>query len=93
LIEFDYYGFQKQSDFIPFIFNQVQAYLAVGDVRGVYSRFYNNACDILEQLQKIKEEIDAEIMPDLSDLWKLNQKCSEYKIFAQYVAQVFYKLK
>lgn len=93
LIEFDYKGFQKQFDLLPDIFDLVQVYLAAGDVRGVYAQFYENAGDILVRLLSVKQETDAGAMPDLQNLWKLNQKCAEYTIFAQYVAQVFYGLK
>ena len=93
LIEFDYNSFQIEAGFIPAIFTHVQMYLATGDVRGVYKQFYENAGDILERLETIKIDVGAGILPSLDHLWRLNQKCSEYKLFSQYVSEVFYKIK
>jgi hypothetical protein len=93
LIEFDYNSFQIEAGFIPAIFTHVQMYLVTGDVRGVYKQFYENAGDILERLETIKVDVDTSIFPNLVLLWRLNQKCSEYKLFGQYVSEVFYKIK
>jgi len=93
LIEFDYPGFQLETGLIPSIFAKVQDYLARGDVRGIYNEFYNNTGQILEMLRTLKKDMDAGISPNLAMLWRLNQRCSEYKLFGQYVAEVFYRIK
>jgi len=93
LIEFDYPGFQIETGLIPSIFVKVQEYLARGDVRGIYNEFYYNTGHILKMLHTLKKDMDAGIFPNLAMLWRLNQRCSEYKLFAQYVAEVFYSLK
>jgi hypothetical protein len=93
LIEFDYARFQKESGLIPSIFEKVKKYLVCGDIRGVYNEFYNNTGQILETLYTIKKDVDSGISPDIPTLWRINQRCSEYKLFSQYVAEVFYSLK
>jgi len=93
LIEFDYYGFQKKFVLIPSIVDKVQFYLSSGDVRGVYREFHDQTGQILDLLYNLKKDIDSGNLPNLSNVWRLNQKFSELKIFSQYVAEVFFKLK
>ncbi|MCP5105277.1 MAG: hypothetical protein GY950_17950 [bacterium] len=93
LLSFDYIGLQRQKNLVPSIFEDVQAFLGAGDVRGLYHRIYNNAFDMLERLRTIQKDLDAGQFPQLSNLWRINQKCSEYKLFGQYVARVFFKTR
>jgi hypothetical protein len=92
LIEFDYTEFQKKSGFLSSIFSDVKAYLSSGDVRGVYKQFYHNIGDLLSDMNNLKTDIESGIAPNLDKIWRLNQKCSEYKLFGQYVAEVFYQI-
>ena len=93
LIEFDYARFQEENELVPVIFEKVKKYLITGDVRGVYSEFYSGTGQILETLTTLKKDIDAGVLPKLSSLWRINQKFSEVKLFAQYVAEVFFSTK
>ncbi len=92
LYSFDYWSFQEKRSLNPVIFEKVQLYLMFGDVRGVYSEFYSQTSEILKDIQAVKTVVDAEIMPNVSDLWRINQKYAEFKLYAQYVAEVFYSL-
>ena len=89
LIAFDYDKFQEERGLIPLIFNDVKGYLKNGDLRGVYARELSGALDILTLLELIKEAIDADRLPAMNDLWRLNQKYGEALYFGQYVAEVF----
>lgn len=93
LILFDYQIFQEKKDLNSIIFSQVWHFLAAGDVRGIYNQFYNKADQILDALYMLKEQVDAGVMPDVSNVWRLNQQYAEFKLFGQYVAEVFYSLK
>ncbi len=86
---FDYEKFQEERGLIPLIFNDVKGYLQYGDIRGVYDRELSGVLDILTLLEKIKEAIDANRLPAMNDLWRLNQKYGEALYFGQYVAEVF----
>ncbi len=92
LYAFDYWNFKGKRSLNPVIFEKVQWHLMFGDVRGVYSEFYSQTSEILEDLQAVKIVVDAETMPNVSDLWRINQKYAEFKLYAQYVAEVFYSL-
>jgi len=93
LIEFDYVDFQKQGSLNPTIFDRVANHLGRGDVRGIYSESYLCLAELLEILKSIKKDTESNVLPDLSTLWRANQKFSETKMFGQYVTEVFYSLK
>jgi len=93
LIEFDFSTFQNNNGLIPSIFEKVEMFLSCGNVRGVYKEFYFSTFRILEELRTIKKDVDSNILPDISTLWRINQTFSEVKLFGQYVAEVFYSIK
>ncbi len=93
LLNFDYDSFQKENGFFPVIFEKVKGYLAAGEVTGIYNELHSNTGYILDLLYVLKKGIDAGTFPDISTVWSVNQKYSEVKLFGQYVAQVFYRIK
>jgi hypothetical protein len=93
LLNFFYESFQQKNDLFPVIFAKVKGFLASGNVTGIYNEFYSYTGEILDLLYLLKKDIDAEIFPDISTAWSVNQKYSEIKLFGQYTAQIFYSLK
>jgi hypothetical protein len=93
LVRFDYDSFQEERGLFPVIFEKVKGFLATGDVTGIYNEFYSYTGYILDLLYTLKKDIYAEIFLDISTVWSINQKYSEFKLFGQYVAQVFYSIK
>jgi len=93
LLNFDYDLFQQENGLFPVIFEKVKGFLAVGNVTGIYNDFYSYTGEILDLLYLLKKDIDAGIFPGISTVWSVNQKYSEFKIFGQYVARVFYSIK
>ncbi len=93
LLNFDYDSFQQESGLFPVIFAKVKGFLAVGDVTGIYNEFYSYTGHILDLLYLLKKDIDAGIFPEISTVWSVNQKYLEFKIFGQYVARIFYRIK
>jgi hypothetical protein len=92
LLSFNYDSFQEENGLFPVIFEKVKGFLAAGNVTGIYNEFYSYTGHILEVLYIIKRDVDSEIFPDISNVWKVNQKYSEVKLFGQYVAMVFYNI-
>jgi hypothetical protein len=93
LLNYDYDSFQQENDLFPVIFEKVKGFLAVGNVTGIYNEFHSYTSEILDLLSTLKKDIDSEIFPDISTLWSVNQKYSEFILFGQYVARVFYCIK
>jgi hypothetical protein len=93
LLNFDYDSFQKENGFFPVIFEKVKGYLAAGDVTGIYNELHSYTGYILDLLYVLKKDIDAGTFPDISTVWNVNQKYSVFRLFGQYVAQVFYRIK
>jgi hypothetical protein len=93
LLTFNYDSFREENSLSPVIFEKVKGFLAAGNVTGVYNEFYSYTGHILDLLYTLKKDVDSEIFPDISNVWKVNQKYSEVKLFGQYVAQIFYFIK
>jgi hypothetical protein len=93
LLNFNYDSFQEESGLFPVIFEKVKGFLATGNVTGVYNEFYSYTGHILDLLYTLKKDVDSEIFPDISTVWKVNQKYSEVKLFGQYTANIFYRIK
>ena len=93
LINFDYDAFQKENGLFPSVFARVKDFLSMGNVTGVFNEFYLYTGQILDLLYTLKREVDAEIFPTLSTVWRVNQQYSGFKLFGQYAAQVFYRIK
>lgn len=90
LMNFNYTSFQESNGLNSVIFNKVEAYLISGDVRGLYHQILGDTQSILDQLNVIKSAVDAEVIPNNSELWQLNQSYSETLLFGQYTAEIFY---
>jgi hypothetical protein len=92
LLNFDYGGFQEEKGLNLTIFENVKNYLSRGDIRGIFSNFLANSESILEQLYAIKEWLDADKLPEISILWRVNQTYVEAHLFGQYTSEVFYDI-
>lgn len=92
LAAFDYDGCQKKNDLNPGVLAEVKAYLAAGDVRGLFDRILEDAAQILAALTKIKAAVDAGTTPDLPTLWQLNRQYYDTILFGQFAAEIFYEI-
>ena len=89
----DYKGLQKTLDAAIFYLEQARfTYLQLKNQAAgtpynqeVISRLLNFDYDSCQQ--------ENGIFPDISTVWGVNQKYSEFKLFGQYVARVFYSIK
>jgi len=90
LMAFNYTLFQGSKGLKSVIFNEVETYLSSGDVRGVYHQLEVDTQSILDQLTVIKAAVDAEVIPETSDLWQVNKSYCETLLFGQYAAEIFY---
>jgi len=89
LFFFDYYNFQAKRNLNPRVFREVINYLSYGDIRGVYSALYRRTSKILADLEKIAPAVMEGTLPDMRQMWSLNQYYAETLLFGQYVAEVF----
>lgn len=92
LMNYYYTSFKGSKGLNSVIFNKVETYLICGDVRGLYHQLLADTQSILEQLTVIKSIVDAEVIPENSNLWQVNQTYSETLIFGQYAAEIFYNV-
>ena len=92
LLSFDYTGFQSEKGMNESIFKTVESYLSKGDVRGFFTLLLSNSEQILTRLYTIKESVDTDTFPGLSNLWRVNQVFSETLFFGQYGSEVFFEI-
>ena len=89
---FDYKSFAIKKGLNSAVFSTVEKYLANGDVKGVYEKFFNDTAEINILVLRLKVSSEGE-PTDLESLWRINQKYSEALLFGQYVAEVFMAIK
>lgn len=89
---FDYYSFQQAKGLNGFIFDQAETYLGTGDVRGIYHKILSDSQTIIDKLTVVKSVIDTGLLPETSDLWRLNQSYSDTQLLGQYAAEVVYDI-
>jgi len=89
LNSFDYDGFLQGRKLNPAVFQEVREFLSKGDVTGSVRSIYSKTCFILPLLYRIKFDIDRKTLPEISNLWELNQAYSNSLLFGQYIAWIF----
>jgi hypothetical protein len=92
LMAFDYAGFMEKWGLNSAVFNQVEEYLQKGDITGMYKCIYIELAAITQMLQHIRDELSSGKLPEMSVLWKLNERCSQTLLFGQYMSRVFYTI-
>ncbi len=93
LKNFDYEGLRVKNSLNKTIFAEVENYLRNGDITGTLKRFYSGVTVIEGLLMQIKDDVTAERLPELSNVWKVNEVASDNLLFGQGVSRVFYELK
>jgi hypothetical protein len=92
LTAFDYRAFQQSRAAYSIAFIATRIYLAAGDVRGLFMHIKAGTGQILGMLMDIKAAVDMEKFPELSVLWRLNQKTAEIMLTGQFAAEIFDKI-
>lgn len=92
LANFDYASFRETKNLNISIFQQVETYLAAGDIRGVYHKMVTDTGRLLEMLNRIKTAVAAGTLPQMEDLWTVNEAFAEILLFGQYSARIFYEI-
>jgi len=85
LKNFDYDTYGKTFDLNPRVFAQVRRLLAKGDVRGLFQEIEKRFRTLAGYLVTSR----TEIIPEKTDLWRINQTYAETLLFGQYAAEIF----
>ena len=94
LKSFDYQSFFKNNPGLnPAVFQNVEIFLKTGDVKGTFGYMYERVVEIFNKLNLIKESIDIDALPKISELWSLNQMYSNAFFFGQYITQLICEVK
>lgn len=90
LMDYDYVGSLENWKLNSVIFKKAEEYLQRGDVTGCYKYIYNECLMITWMLYPVNNDLYLKRMPELSHLWKINERCSDVLLFGQYLSRVFY---
>lgn len=89
LAEFDYDGFQGTHNLDRKIFKEAAGYLKNGDITGTYILTYSALKEIEVMLIPARVSITLKKLPDIENLWTINERLSGTLIFGQTIARVF----
>lgn len=89
LKDFDYQSFMSENNLVPSVFAEVEGYLQKGDITGLLKKVHNDLVEIAAGLKAINEELSLNRVPQLSQLWQLNETFSRVSLFGSYTARVF----
>lgn len=92
LMAFDYAGFMEKWGLNSVLFKKVEKYLGIGDITGTFKYIYIELTAIVKMLHNIRNELYLGKIPELSNLWRLNELCSQTLLFGQYMSRVFYTI-
>lgn len=92
LLDLDYSGFMQERGLNSVIFGKVEDYLSRGDITGMCRQMYTEFTIIAGMLNSVRDELFVEKLPDMSKLWRLNERCSQTMLFGQYASRVFYEV-
>ncbi len=92
LNQFNYIGFGQDNQLNGFVLSQVEGYLKNGDITGIFKRKIPIFTGIVSSLETAKADLEKNVVPDVSGLWKLNETFSEMSLFGSYVARVFHEI-
>ncbi len=93
LTRFDYDTFLKENGLNPFIFSAVRDYLEKGDITSTFKYLYERLKEIEKLLLIIRESTIESSLPELTILWRLNERCAETALFGSYIARIFKSTK
>ena len=89
---FDYDRFEKEKKPTPTIFKEVRRTLSSGNIDALYYRMWSGTQNIYKNLLSIKNSIEKETFPNLSNLWQINRDFADLSLFGQFAAEVFYSI-
>jgi len=92
LMDFDYNGFMQVRGLNSVIFGKVEDHLKRGDITGLLRQTYTEFTVIFWLLRSVRDELNLEKLPEMSKVWRLNERCSQALLFGQYGSMVFYAL-
>lgn len=73
-------------------FERVTSFLKRGDIRGIFEKVISDMEHILEKLERVGVAVNSLALPEMSDIWELNRLCSEFMLFGQFSARIFYRI-
>lgn len=93
LKELNYEKLAKEKKLNNLMINEINNFLANGDLAGIYRSLKADFTDIDLLLEKIEQTVKNHKMPSNTHLWKLNRKFAKTLLRGQYIAEIFHTIK
>ena len=88
LKSFNYMKFAADNELIFGVMEQVEQYLIVSDVKGIYRKNLKTIDLILTNLYSMKEKMDIGVKPDVKSFWTILRLYSYNLLFGNYATSV-----
>jgi len=92
LKDFEYQSFMLENNLNPVVFAEVGGFLQKGDITGLLKKVHNDLKVLAAMLKSVNEELYMNRVPQLSDLWRINETFSRLSLFGSFTARVFRSL-
>jgi hypothetical protein len=89
LKNFDYQSFMLENNLNPVVFAEVERYLQMGDITGLLKKVHNDLVELAEMLKSVNGELALNRVPQLPELWRINETFSRLSLFGSYTARIF----
>lgn len=89
LEDFDYDAHKLENNLNGTIFSNVCFFLKEGNITGAYGFSYSNFFEIEKALNNLRVSIAINKIPQIEELWKINENYSDALLFGQYAARVY----
>ncbi len=92
LANFNYLAFVSSNNLNTSIMQQVESFLSRGDITGMFKEISDKLKAVDAVLRAIDNEVTIDTIPGVESVWRLNNEVSEFMLFGEYVAMVFYEI-
>jgi len=89
LKDFDYQSFMLENNLNPVVFAEVEGFLQKGDITELLKKVHNDLVELAAMLKSVNGELALNRVPQLSDLWRINETFSRVSLFGSYTARIF----
>ena len=89
LKDFDYQSFMLENNLNTVVFADVKGYLQTGDITGLLKKVYNDLVELAAMLKSVNGELALNQLPQLNELWRINETFSRLSLFGSYTARIF----
>jgi hypothetical protein len=93
LAAFDYESYLAANGLNRAWFDEVAIFLKNGDITGIFKETCSKFTALRERLKQVRESLLQYRLPLLSDMWRLQEQCTETSYFGSCAARIFREIR